>query len=131
SDTTSPIDSPCDSRSCRETRMVGRSLGAGGWAVSTDAIAEPAAIVSTTAMVDTRMRWLCLRLRLQLGVVLLEKRPDLVGHREELGPLLLVERHRKPPEPVDRDAAFFADLEAHAAAALTLQPFVLGFQSFQ
>src|SRR6185503_17112681 len=78
-----------------------------------------------------RRRGLPLGLGLELGVVFPEERLDLVAHREQLRPLLLVERHRKAAEPVDRDAAFLAHLEADAAPALRLEPLVLGPELFE
>src|SRR6185503_8782324 len=87
----------------------------------------------TTARSDARRvgRGLPLGLGLELGVVFPEERLDLVAHREQLRPLLLVERHRKAAEPVDRDAAFLAHLEADAAPALRLEPLVLGPELFE
>src|SRR5258706_12793063 len=72
-----------------------------------------------------------LRLGLQLRVVLLEEGANLVGHREQLLPLLLVERDRKASQPVDRHAAFLAHLQADAAPALRLQPLVLRLQPLE
>src|SRR5471032_1435195 len=63
-----------------------------------------------------------LRLGFQLRIVLLQKRTNLVGHREQLLPLLLVERDRKAPEAVHRHAALLAHFQADAAPALALEP---------
>ena len=43
-----------------------------------------------------------LGLRLEAGVVLLEKGPDVVGHAQKLRPLLLVEGDGEAAQPVDR-----------------------------
>ena len=40
-------------------------------------------------------------LALELRVVRSEERPNLIRQVEQLDPLLLVERHRKPSEPID------------------------------
>src|SRR3989449_5452424 len=74
---------------------------------------------------------LSLWFRLQLGVVFLDERPNLVSHREELRPLLLVEGDRKAPEPVDGDASLLADFQAGAPPALGFQPLVFRLESFQ
>src|SRR4051812_4150188 len=52
----------------------------------------------------------CLLLGLELRVVGREELADVVGHVEQLGPLLFVERDGKSPESVYRQAALFADL---------------------
>jgi hypothetical protein len=78
-----------------------------------------------------------LRLGLELGIVLLEERADVVGHRQELLPLLLVERYGKSPQSIHGHATLLAHFQAHASTALALEPFVLrleplefGFQIF-
>src|SRR5256712_11971750 len=74
---------------------------------------------------------LSLWFRLQLGVVFLDERPNLVGRREELRPLLLIEGDGKASEPVDGDASLLADFQAGAPAALSFQPLVFCLESFQ
>src|SRR5687767_15126713 len=66
-----------------------------------------------------------LLLRLELAVVRRDERPDLVGHVEQLRPLLLVERHGKSSEPVDREATLLADLERYPTRRTLLQRRVL------
>src|ERR1017187_7163456 len=85
------------------------------------------------AAVPGRRAWpcLCLGLRLQLRVVFLDECPKLVGHGEQLRPLLLVERDRKAAEAVHRHAALLADLETDAATMLTLEALVLSLETFQ
>src|SRR2546426_7351769 len=81
------------------------------------------------AFVAARLRHdLGLRFGLQLGVVFLDERPDLVGHGQQLRPLLLVERDREAAEAIDRHAALLADLEVDAATTLALEAFVFGFE---
>src|SRR5262245_7004576 len=70
-------------------------------------------------------------LRLELGLVLPDEGPDLVGHVEELHPLLLVERDREATQPVDRDAALVAHPQADPLAGPGFQRLVLGPQSGQ
>jgi hypothetical protein len=77
------------------------------------------------------IRRLCLGLGLQLGVVFLDERPDLVRHGEQLRPLLLVEGDRKTAKAIDRNAALLADLEAHASATLALETFIFGFEPLE
>src|SRR5688572_10942924 len=72
-----------------------------------------------------------LLLRLELRVVRLEERPDLVGHVEQLDPLLLVERHGKPTKSVDGQAALLADLERHPSRDTLFQGGVLFAQSLE
>src|SRR5262249_49150778 len=65
------------------------------------------------------------RLRLQLPVILLDERADVVGHVEQPRPLFLVERDGEPAEAVDGDAALFAHLQRDAARLPVLEPLVL------
>src|ERR1041384_2425639 len=67
-------------------------------------------------------------LRLQVGVVVADERADVVGHVEQLRPLLLVEGHREASEAVDRDAALLADLQRDALRGRALQALVLRAQ---
>src|SRR2546425_10440084 len=69
-----------------------------------------------------------LRFGLQLGVVLLDECANLVGHGQQLRPLLLVERDREAAEAIDGHAALLADLEVGAATTLGLEPFVFRFE---
>ena len=55
-------------------------------------------------------------LRLELRLIRCDELANLVGHVEQLRPLLLVERHGKAAEPVDRKAAFLADLSSRLHA---------------
>src|SRR5262245_1801322 len=70
-------------------------------------------------------------LGLQFGVVFFDEHPNLVGHRQQLPPLLFVERDGKPSEPVHGHAALFADLQADAATALALETLVLRLEAFE
>src|SRR5262249_62248836 len=70
-------------------------------------------------------------LGLQLGIVRLDEGADVVGHLEELGPLLLVEGDRKPAESVDGDPTLLADLQRLAARGLGLQRGVLLLTSLE
>src|SRR5262249_6242528 len=76
---------------------------------------------------------LLVALRLELCLVLLDVDSVLVGHVEQLRPLLLVERHREPPETVDRDAALLGDLERAGSAGrlVALQLLVLGAEPLE
>src|SRR5205085_965116 len=67
-------------------------------------------------------------LGLQLGIVLFHERADVIGHREQLRPLLLVQGHGKAAQPVYRYAALLAHAEARGAIASALELFVLGTQ---
>src|SRR5215510_13214146 len=71
-----------------------------------------------------------LGLGLQAGLVLLDELADLVGHSEQLRPLLLVQGDRETAQAVHRHAALLAHLETDAAAALALQLLVLRPQPF-
>src|SRR5260221_3894436 len=72
-----------------------------------------------------------LGLRLQVGVVLLDESPDVFGHVENAGPLLLVERHREASEPIEGHATLLADLQRNASRLAILQSLVLGLQAFE
>ena len=63
--------------------------------------------------------------------VFLQESPDFVGHGEQFGPLLLVERDRKAAQPVHGHPALLADLETHAPASLSFEALVLGLEPFQ
>src|SRR5215211_7496324 len=65
-------------------------------------------------------------LGLQFRLVRGNEGANFVGHIEQLEPLLLVERNRKAPETVHRDATFLAHLERDAFRCALLQRFVLG-----
>src|SRR5262249_42854435 len=67
-------------------------------------------------------------LGLETRLVVPDERADVVGQVEELQPLLLVERHREAPEPVDREPSLLAHLEGHAATRAALEPLVLRAQ---
>src|SRR5258706_63927 len=76
-------------------------------------------------------------LRLELTIVLSEEFGDLIRHREELGPLFLVQRDGKTAEPINGEPALLADLEIHGSAGLILelgvfaaQPLELGLEIF-
>src|SRR6185312_8384303 len=60
-----------------------------------------------------------------------DEAPDVVGHVEELDPLLLVERHREAAHAVDRHRALFADLERDALAGARLERLVFLLQLLQ
>src|SRR5438105_3650310 len=68
---------------------------------------------------------------LQSRFVLFDELADLVGHVEQLGPLLLVERHREAAQTVYRNASLLTDLESCGAAARTFQPLVFGLQTLE
>src|SRR5581483_12401264 len=70
-------------------------------------------------------------LRFQLRLVVLDEGADLVGHVEQLGPLLLVERDRKSSESVDGDAALVGDLERGPTRGTFLQSFVFRAQALE
>src|SRR5215210_1540343 len=72
-----------------------------------------------------------LRLGFQARIILTDKCADLVGHRQQLRPLLLVQRHREAPEPVNGNSTLLAHLEADRASALVFQPFVFRFEPFE
>ena len=59
-------------------------------------------------------------LGLEARVIGADEGADVVGHVEQLGPLLVVEGHREAAEAVDRHAALFADLERHPRLAVRL-----------
>jgi len=69
-------------------------------------------------------------LALQLRVVFGNERADLVGHREQFDPLLLVEGHREASEAIDRDAALLADLETRAACT-AFEALVFGLEPLE
>src|SRR3990170_8583259 len=54
------------------------------------------------------------------GIVLGDEFLDVVGHAKELQPLLLVERHGKAPQTIDRYRAFLAHLDARCPGHLGL-----------
>jgi len=70
-------------------------------------------------------------LLLQPSLVLLDERPDVIGHVEQLQPLLLVQRHGEPTEAVDRDASLLANLHRDALVPPRLQRLVLGLEALQ
>src|SRR5713101_418330 len=70
-------------------------------------------------------------LGLQLGIVVLQERPNLVRHVEKLRPLLLVERDRKTTQPVDRDASLLAHLHGDGPAGARFQRLILGLETLQ
>src|SRR5712692_3245974 len=70
-------------------------------------------------------------LGLQLGIVVLQERPNLVRHVEKLRPLLLVERDRKTTQPVDRDASLLAHLHGDGPAGTRFQRLILGLETLQ
>src|SRR5262245_8023113 len=67
----------------------------------------------------------------ELALVVADEVPDLIGHVEQLDPLLLVERHGEPAHPVHRDGPLLAHLQAASAALTSLQPLVLRPQPLQ
>src|SRR5215203_1729690 len=71
------------------------------------------------------------RLRFQLRLVVLDEGTNLVGHRQELCPLLFIQGDREASESIHGDAALLAHLQAHTASALALERFVLGLQPLQ
>src|SRR5262249_17150808 len=73
----------------------------------------------------------CSGLLLELALVVPDERPDLIRHVEELEPLLLVEGHRKPAEPVHRKTALLADLDGDGPGSPGLEGLVFGPQPFQ
>src|ERR1700693_2345191 len=77
-------------------------------------------------------RWRSLLL-LELALVLLDARTDVVGQGEQLEPLLLVERDREAAEPVDGQPALLAHLhrDGSAADAARLERRVLGLEPLQ
>src|SRR5439155_6249541 len=56
---------------------------------------------------------------------------NVVGHVEQPGPLLFVERYRKATQPVHRHAALLADLQRHAPGLPILQTLVLGAEPLE
>ena len=70
-------------------------------------------------------------LGLELRLVFRNESADLVGHVEQLGPLLLVERHREAAEAVHRDPSLLRHLERRRPAALLLEALVLGAQALK
>src|SRR2546428_9310844 len=70
-------------------------------------------------------------LRLQRRRVLADEGAQLVGHVEELLPLLLVEGHREAAETVDRNAALLAHLDAHAAVGRSPEAIDLGLRTLE
>src|SRR5688572_28192077 len=86
------------------------------WAVAGDAAATACGPVQ---------KQLLFGLGLQFGVVLGDERTNFVGHREQLRPLLFVERDGKAAETVDRHASLLADPESEPPAALCLETLVL------
>src|SRR2546425_5474101 len=70
-------------------------------------------------------------LRLQRRRVLADEGTQLVGHVEELLPLLLVEGHREAAEAVDGNAAFLAHLDAHTAVGGPPEAIDLGLRTLE
>src|SRR5580658_9685400 len=62
---------------------------------------------------------------LQAVLILADESPDLVGHAQELLPLLPIERDREASHAVDRKSALLAHLEIDAPACWFLQCLVL------
>ena len=58
-----------------------------------------------------------------------EKRSNLIGHGKQRGPLLLIERHGKATEAIDRHASLLADLEADGAITVALQALIFCFEA--
>src|SRR5262245_45523466 len=54
-------------------------------------------------------------LGLELAVVVANEGPDVIGHVEQLGPLLLVQRDGEAAEPVDGHASLLAHLDGAPA----------------
>src|SRR5438046_9930328 len=70
-------------------------------------------------------------LRLQLPLVRHNERPDVIGHPQELEPLLLVKRHRKTPHPIDRERALLADFHGNARGSPLFERSVLVTQALE
>src|SRR5579872_6704924 len=69
-------------------------------------------------------------LLLEQVIVFLDEPADLVGHSQELLPLLAVQGDGKAAQPIDGKGAFLADLHSHLAAR-PLERLVFGAEAFQ
>src|SRR5262245_45437614 len=67
----------------------------------------------------------------QASVIFLDEGADVVCHVQQPHPLLLVERHWKPAEPVHGDASLFTHLQRDPSRLPGLQSFVLSPQAVQ
>src|SRR5437867_1717858 len=72
-----------------------------------------------------------LLLGLQVRGVLVDEASDVVRHREQLQPLLLVERHREAAETVYGYAALLAHLQGRRGLRSAFEGFVLSLQAFE
>src|SRR5262249_42000404 len=112
--------STCRSTTCRA--CAGRSAGRASSLRPPRRRSPPAGVSARTT---ERPLGSARALRLELRLVVADEGADVVGQVEQLEPLLLVERHREAPEPVDREPALLAHLEGHPATRSPLEPLVL------
>ena len=71
-----------------------------------------------------------LLLLLQGTVIFPNEVADLVGHPEQLSPLLFIKRDREAPKPVYGQTTLLANLQRHLPSCRFLQCFVLGTKPF-
>src|SRR5436309_11105574 len=79
----------------------------------------------------TRLLLALVALDLELPGVVLNELLDVVRHREQPEPLLLIERHGVAPQSINGDATTLRDLEKGALAGPCAELLVLPLKSFQ